>query len=82
MDPKNLLHKQYVLTWQIIYLTSLTFFSFYDLVYLHHFSVSLLEHCIIINGKIIVMQVFIADYFFKSKLAENFSHADIQVSIY
>ena len=27
------------------------------------------------------MQVFIADYFFKSNLAENLSYADIQVRI-
>lgn len=28
------------------------------------------------------MQVFIADYFFKSKLADDFSYADIQVVYY
>jgi small basic protein len=32
--------------------------------------------------KIFDMQVFIADYFFKSNLAENFTCADIQVSAY
>jgi beta-galactosidase len=32
--------------------------------------------------KIFDMQVFIADYFFKSNLAENFTSADIEVSGY
>ena len=43
---------------------------------------TLLEDRIALNLQNNCVQAFIADYFFKSNLAEDFSYADIQASIY